>query len=96
MTRKGQVWRGEIAERIQAHLDGAITAEDLIDWALEHPFYDDQTDLDDPDRRAIANALGHILQLDQAEAADQRTTAAMLPAVVDALWGTAPPPTGDA
>jgi hypothetical protein len=92
MSRKGQLWRGELAEQIDAHLAGNLTAADLVDWAIDHPFFEDQTDLDESDQRIIAYALGHILELDESEPDGARTTQEELAEAVEVLWQRRPLP----
>jgi hypothetical protein len=90
MSRKGQLWRGDLAEHIEEHLAGRLSAEDLVDWAIDHPFFEDRTDLDEADQRVIGSALGFVLQI--AEPNDTRTTPAQLRDVVEALWLRRPLP----
>ncbi|HWE64394.1 MAG TPA: hypothetical protein VHB98_21995 [Chloroflexota bacterium] len=87
MSRKGQLWRGDLAQHIEDYLAGVVDAGELMEWALDHPFFDDQAGLDDEDRLALGEALGSILQLSEAEPAASRTTGEQLEAVVRRLWG---------
>lgn len=88
MSRKGQLWRGELAQHIESYLSGQEQAEELLDWALDHPFFDDQSELDDEEQRVLAEGLGRILQMSEAEPLPTRTTRADLAATVRRLWGT--------
>ena len=57
MSRKGELWRAEIAQRIGEYLDQQLSAEGLTDWAIDHPFYDDRIDLSEEEQRLIAYGL---------------------------------------
>ncbi len=92
MSRKGELWRAEIAERIADFLEQRLSAEDLTDWATDHPFYDDRSELDDVDQRLIALGLGLALQLDASVPAGARTTAQQLRDAASALWAGRLPP----
>ena len=87
MSRKGQLWRGELAGHVEDHLAGRLTAGDLLDWALDHPFFDDRTGLDDEEQAALGAALGSILQMSEEEPEASRTTREQLEALVRRLWG---------
>jgi hypothetical protein len=87
-SRKGELWRSEIAERIVDYLDLRISGAELTDWAVDHPFYDDLSDLDDEEKRLIALGLGLALQLDDSEPEGMRTTAGQLRDAASALWAS--------
>ncbi len=74
MSRKGALWRGEPAQRITECLAGALPAEDLLAWALDHPFFEDREQLSDDEQRLIAQALGTVLQMAPDEPFATRTT----------------------
>ena len=92
MSRKGQLWRGELAGEIEEYLAGRIDAESLIAWAMDHPFFEDRTDLDASDQRLIAFALGRVLELDESEPEGARTTPEELVETVEVLWQRRPLP----
>jgi len=87
MSRKGQLWRGELAQHIEEYLEGASTEEELLDWGLDHPFFDDQSELDSIELSLIGMALGRILQRSSVEAPATRTSNAQLREAVFMLWG---------
>ncbi|MDB5074793.1 MAG: hypothetical protein JWO42_972 [Chloroflexi bacterium] len=87
MSRKGELWRGDLAQHIEDYLNGAESAESLIDWAMDHPFFEeDRQDLSDEEQRAIAHALGTVLQLDPSEPEATRSTDAHLRETIEILW----------
>jgi hypothetical protein len=88
VSRTGQIWRGELAQQIEAHLAGALSADALVAWAVDHPLFDDQRDLDSEEFALIGRALGCVLQRSPEELPATRTTDAELEAMVHALWGT--------
>ena len=89
VSRKGELWRGDLAQQIDLYLQGQIDQEALIDWAMDHPFFEDQTLLDSAEQRVIAHALGSILQMDDEEPRASRTSRQQLDALLDVLWGRA-------
>lgn len=91
VSRTGQLWRGELAQRIESYLRGEEDADTLVDWAMDHPFFDDRSELDPQDQRVLGQGLGLILQLSEAEDAASRTSRADLARVLPELWGTAGP-----
>ena len=86
MSRKGELWRADIAQKIGDYLDHGLTAGELTDWAIDHPFYDDQSELDEEEKRLIALGLAVALQLDESEPAETRTTETQLRHTASALW----------
>lgn len=88
MSRKGQLWRGELAQHIEEYLEGEAREEEFIDWALDHPFFDDHSDLDAVELSLIGMGLGRILQRSAAEPFATRTTDAQLREAMLMLWGT--------
>jgi hypothetical protein len=88
MSRKGQLWRGELAQHIEAYLAEQESLDALLDWALDHPFFDEQSELDAEERRLLAEGLGRILQLSDAEPLPTRTTRGDLEATARRLWGS--------
>jgi hypothetical protein len=86
MSRKGELWRGDLAQHIEAYLAGEESADDLADWAMDHPFFDDRTEMSDDEQRIIAQALGAVLQMDPAQPPGTRTTNAQLRDIVGVLW----------
>lgn len=87
MSRKGAVWRGELAQRIEERLQGAITADDLVAWAVDHPFFDDREELSPDEQRLLGRALGLILQSADDEPLPTRTTPEELAELAQSLWG---------
>jgi hypothetical protein len=87
MSRQGELWRAEIAEQVDAYLDGRLSADDLLDWSMDHPFFDQQADLDPAEQALLGGALGAILQLDEQEPLGVRTTRQELRRLVALLWG---------
>lgn len=73
-SRRAQLLRLELADQIRLFLDGAIEGEALMDWAIDHPFYEDRADLSADDARVIGTALGRILTMGPEEPLYQRTT----------------------
>ena len=92
MSRKGQLWRGDLAQHIEEYLAGENSAGDLLDWAMDHPLFEDQTDLGDEDQAVLAQGLGLILQMSEDEPEESRTTREQLLEVVELLWGRREPP----
>lgn len=86
MSRKGALWRGELAQRIEECLTGTLPAEDLLEWALDHPFFEDREQLSDDEQRIIAQALGTVLQMAPDEPFGTRTTLEDLGTLVEVLW----------
>ena len=86
MSRKGALWRGELAQRIAERLDGTLADEDLLDWALDHPFFEDREQLSDEEQRLIAQALGTVLRMAPDEPRATRTTLEQVAAQVELLW----------
>jgi hypothetical protein len=73
-SRRAQLWRLELADQIRSFLDGSLHGDALIDWAMDHPFFDDRGDLSDDDARVIGAALGGILTMGPQVPLYQRTT----------------------
>ncbi len=73
-SRRAQLWRLEIADQIRLFLDGEIDGEALMDWAMDHPFYEDRAELSENDAKVIGAALGRILTMGPEEPLYQRTT----------------------
>ncbi len=94
MSRKGDLWRAEIALRIGEYLDDRLSTEELTDWAIDHPFFDDQSDLDEAEKQLIASGIALALQADRSEPASSRTTTEQLRAVASTLWSDRPDPAG--
>jgi hypothetical protein len=92
MSRQGELWRAEIAEQVEAHLGGQLSADELLDWCIDHPFFDQQADLDAGERALIGGALGAILQIDEQEPLGTRTTCQELRRLVAILWGRSDAP----
>lgn len=90
MSRKGELWRADIAQRIGEYLDGHLSTEGLVDWAVDHPFYDDQSDLDEEEQHLVALGLALALQLDGSEPEQTRTTSQQLRSAATALWAGRP------
>jgi hypothetical protein len=86
VSRKGELWRGDLAQHIEDYLKGAEAPEALIDWAIDHPFFEDRTDLSDDEQRTIAYALGTVLQMDSSEPLETRSTDAQLQDAIEILW----------
>lgn len=86
MSRKGQLWRGDLAQRIEGFLAGSESADELMDWALDHPFFEDQSELDDEDQRAIAMGLGRILELESHDLGSAGTSREQLADALALLW----------
>jgi len=86
MSRKGALWRGELAQRIAECLAGSLSSEDLLEWALDHPFFEDREQLSDDEQRIIAQALGTVLQMAPSEPPGTRTSLEQLAALVEVLW----------
>ena len=89
-SRKGEVWRGEIAQHIESCLAGETTAAELADWAMDHPFFDDRSELTEDDQRIIALGLGTVLQFDATEPDESRTSEHQLREAVVLLWRGTP------
>lgn len=87
MSRQGALWRGELAQHIEEYLDGTESYDALLDWAMDHPFFDEQRDLDAAERPLLAEALGRILQLSETEPLPTRTTRDELLATMTRLRG---------
>ena len=87
MSRQGELWRGEIALHLEEYLHGRLTVEALLDWSMDHPFFDQQMDIDPDERPVIGAALGAILQLDHQEPASTRTTRTDLVQIVNSTVG---------
>jgi hypothetical protein len=87
MSRQGELWRAEIAEQVEAYLGGQLSTDELLDWSIDHPFFDQQVDLDAGEQTLIGGALGAILQLDEQEPLGTRTTRQELRRLVTLLWG---------
>ena len=81
-SRRAQLWRLEIADQIRLFLDGEINGEALMDWAMDHPFYEDRAELSEDDITIIGAALGRILTMGPQEPLYQRTTREQLAASV--------------
>ena len=95
MSRKGELWRGDLAMHLEDHLSGELSTDDLIDWAMDHPFFEDREQLSDAEQRVIAHALGRILQMTDDEPPATRTTPDELADTVEILWQRKPlPPLG--
>jgi hypothetical protein len=91
MTRKGELWRGEVGQHIEDYLAGGFALGVLIDWALDHPFFEDRADLTGDEQTAIAQGLGTILQSDPNEPFPTRVSHEQLREAVDVLWGRRKP-----
>lgn len=86
VSRKGQLWQGDLAQHIEEQLIGVDSPESLLEWALDHPFFDDRDGLDPAEQTAIARALGLILQASEGEPAATRTSRAQLEELALSLW----------
>ena len=86
-TRRAQLLRLELADQIRLFLDGALPGETLMDWAMDHPFYDDRAELSEEDNKVIGRALGRILTMGPEEPLYQRTTREELAETVRELAG---------
>lgn len=85
MSRRGALWRGELALQIGAYLAGTLTVDDLVAWSVDHPFFDDQLDLDRAEVAVIGRALGAVLQRGPEEPLESRTTDVDLAEIVRLL-----------
>jgi len=86
VSRTGQLWRGDLAQHIEEYLVGAVSSEALMDWAMDHPFFEDRSLLDQQEQAVIAQALGRILQMGDLEPQPTRTTDAQLAETAKMLW----------
>ncbi len=84
-TRRAQLLRLELADQIRLFLDGELPGERLMDWAMDHPFYDDRGELSPDDNKIIGLALGRILTMGPEEPLYQRTTREQLAETVQEL-----------
>jgi hypothetical protein len=84
-TRRAQLLRLELADQIRLFLDGKTPGEQLMDWALDHPFYEDRAELSPDDNKVIGLALGRILTMGPEEPLYQRTTREQLAETVQEL-----------
>lgn len=94
MSRQGELWRAEIAEYVEEYLAGRLSIEALLDWSMDHPFFDQEADLDGDEQLLLGGALGAILQLDAREPIGSRTTRPELRRLLALLWGSDAPPGG--
>lgn len=92
MSRKGDVWRGELAQRIGECLEGTLPPDELLDWALEHPFFEDQEELSPEEQWLLGQALGAVLHLSPDEPPVTRTTRERLTELATMLWRGLPQP----
>lgn len=86
MSRLGQLWRGDLAQHIEDYLAGALTEDALLDWTMDHPFFDDRSDLDRSEQEIIAQTLGRILALGETPP----TSRDALAQSVEMLWQRQP------
>ena len=86
MSRKGQLWQGDLAQHIEEHLAAPAAPAALLEWALDHPFFDDRAGLDPEEQMTIARALGLILQASEAEPGATRTSRVQLEELASSLW----------
>lgn len=77
--------RLELADQIRLFLAGDLDGEALMDWSMDHPFYEDRADLSEDDARVIGAALGRILTMGPEEPLYQRTTREQLAETVQDL-----------
>ena len=84
-SRRAQLMRLEIADQIRLFLAGGLDGAALMDWAMDHPFYDDRAELSADDARVIGAALGRILTMGPEEPLYQRTTREQLAESVQEL-----------
>jgi hypothetical protein len=84
-TRHAQLLRLELADQIRLFLEGELPGERLMDWAMDHSFYDDRSELSPDDNTVIGLALGRILTMGPEEPLYQRTTREQLAETVRAL-----------
>ncbi len=84
-TRRAQLLRLELADQIRLFLEGELPGEQLMDWAMDHSFYDDRSELSPDDNTVIGLALGRILTMGPEEPLYQRTTREQLAETVRAL-----------
>ncbi|MCA1598275.1 MAG: hypothetical protein LC769_04515 [Chloroflexi bacterium] len=84
-NRRAQLLRLELADQIRLFLEGELPGEHLMDWAMDHSFYDDRSELSPDDTTIIGLALGRILTMGPEEPLYQRTTREQLAETVQAL-----------
>jgi len=84
-TRRAQLLRLELADQIRLFLEDELPGERLMDWALDHPFYEDRGELAPEDNKIIGLALGRILTMGSEEPLYQRTTREQLAETVQEL-----------
>ena len=84
-SRRAQLMRLELADQIGFFLAGELDGDTLMDWAMDHPFFEDRAELSDADARVIGTALGRILTMGPQEPLPQRTTREQLAETVHEL-----------
>lgn len=84
-SRRARLIRLELADQITQFLAGGMDGNALIDWALDHPFYEDRSDLSSDDEQIVGAALGQILTMGPREPLFRRTTREQLAETVRAL-----------
>lgn len=84
-SRRAQLLRLELADQMRLFLAGDLDGETLMDWAMDHPFYEDRSELTEDDARIIGAALGRILTMGPQEPLYQRTTREQLAETVREL-----------
>ena len=92
VSRTGELWRGELAMQAEGYLTGTLSLDALLDWALDYPFFDDRSLLDQQEQRLVAHMLGCILQLSPQEPEESRTARDQLVEAVEILWNRRPLP----
>ncbi len=76
-SRRAELLRLELSDQLRLFLDGHLDGVILMDWAMDHPFFEDaggRDDLDEEDQKAIGLALGRILTMGPEEPLYQRST----------------------
>jgi len=75
-SRRAQLLRLELSDQIRLFLAGQIEGEALMDWAMDHPFFEDhgRAELAREDQQVIGAALGRILTMGPEEPLYQRAT----------------------
>lgn len=73
-SRRAQLMRLELADHIRLFLERQMDGEALIDWAVDHPFFEDRAELTDVDQQVLGEALGRVLTMGPEEPLAQRAT----------------------
>ena len=73
-SRTTRLMRLELAERIRQFLLGRLDGALLVDWAIDHPFFEDCSDLSAGDQTVIGKALGRVLSIAEGEDVSHKAT----------------------